>query len=226
MKVKERRLARRLRQKGWSLRSIAEKTGCSKGSISAWIKDIPLSSDQIRKLKNSQDRGRAKAANHPNSPKSKWHKIRTELSTVAQKEIPHSVSDQVLTMVCSALYWAEGYKQTTALFVFANSDPDMIRIMMRFLTDICDVPKGKLRGRVNIYPTLDVKKAQKYWSDVSGIPISQFHQPLLAVSRASKHKRKTLLYGTFRIIISDVFLCSKIHGWINGLRFWASSSVG
>ncbi len=226
MKVKEQNMARQLRRQGLSLRTIAQRVKCSKGTISLWIRDIPLTGKQIEALKQSSDRGRAKAANHPNSPKFKWQKIRTEISLKAQKEIPSKLSSEALKLICSALYWAEGYKETTTLFVFANTDPDMIRLMMRFLISICHVPKDKFRGRVNIYPTLDIKSASSYWSKVSGIPIKQFHKPLLSVSRASKGKRKTLPYGTFRIIISDVRLCSRVFGWIDGLKLRASSSVG
>ena len=226
MRVKERKLARQLRQRGLSLRSIAQKIHCAKSTVSVWIRDIPLTNGQIKKLKTSQDKGRAKAANHPNSPKLKWQAIRTAISARAEKEVPSKVSVAGFTAVCAALYWAEGYKQSKTLFVFANSDPDMIRMMMRFLIDVCKVPRNKLRGRVNIYPTLDIKTAECYWSKISGIPEKQFHKPLVAVSRASKHKRKTLPYGTFRIIISDVYLCSKMSGWINGLKSWASSSDG
>jgi hypothetical protein len=226
MRIKERELARQLRRQGQSLRSIVQRIKCAKGSVSLWIRDIPLTDKQIQELKNSQDKGRAKAANHPNSPKLKWQAIRTAISAKSEKEIPSKISQADLKAICTALYWAEGYKQSNALFVFANSDPDMIRLMMRFLIDVCKVPQNKFRGRVNLYPTLDIKSAEGYWSKISGIPGEQFHKPLLAVSRASKHKRKTLPYGTFRIIISDVYLCSKMSGWINGLKSWASSSDG
>ena len=226
MRIKERKLARQLRQQGLSLRAIVQKIQCAKSTVSVWIRDIPLTDGQILKLKNSQDRGRAKAANHPNSPKLKWQAIRTIISTKAEKEIPSRVSVSDFKAICAALYWAEGYKQSRALFVFSNSDPDMISLMMRFLIQVCKVSQDKFRGRVNIYPTLDIKTAERYWSKISGIPREQFHRPLVTVSRASKHKRKTLPYGTFRIIISDVYLCSKMSGWINGLKSWASSSDG
>ena len=226
MKIKEREQSRLLRKKGWSLNAISKEVGCSKGTISLWIRDIPLTRFQIANLKSAQDKGRAKAANHPNSSKSKWNKIRTEIENQKQAEIPLKPTNADLKMVCAALYWAEGYKKGNALFVFANSDPDMIQLMVKFLVDVCKVPVEKLRGRVNIAPDLDVKDAEKYWSRISHIPTSQFHKPLLAVSKSSKQRRKTLPFGTFRVIISSVYFCSEFRGWINGLKLWTSSSVG
>ncbi len=226
MKTKEREKARALRRKGQSVRAIAKEINCSKSSVSVWVRDITLTPGQIEKLKFAQDRARAKAANHPNSSRLRWARIRQEASNNAKKEIPKRSSLEDLKLIGASLYWAEGYMASWRSFVFANSDPTMIKLMKRFLVEICNVPTKKFRGRVNIHPHLDINSAQKYWTKVSQIPLRQFHRPLLAVSKASKQKRKTLPWGTFRIIISDVILCSKIKGWIEGMKNWAVSSVG
>ncbi len=102
----------------------------------------------------------------------------------------------------------------------------MIRLMMLFLIDVCKVQHSKLRGKVNIHPHLDIKGAQKYWSKISGIPIKQFHAPSVAISKAGKQKRQTLPYGTFSVVVSDVVLRSKIKGWIEGMKQWASGATG
>jgi hypothetical protein len=226
MKARERERAIKLRKMGWSVRAIAKEIHCAKSSVSEWVRDIILTEKQISKLKSAQDRGREKAANHPNSSRAKWARIREAAINSAKDELPSSISTLNLRYIGAALYWAEGYTATRNLFVFANCDPAMIRLMKRFLVEICHVPAHKFRGRVNIHPHLDIDKAQKYWSKVSGIPLDRFHRPLLAVSRASKQKRRTLPYGTFRIVISDVYLCCKIKGWIERIKLWAVSSAG
>ena len=220
MRAGERERARELRRRGWSVRAIAQKIKCAKSSVSVWVRDIPLTPEQIERLKSNQDKGRAKAANHPNSSKFKWARIRQCISDDAKREISSNCSLKELKLVGTALYWAEGYMASRNSFVFANSDAGMIKLMMRFLIKVCRIPLNKLRGRVNIHPHLDIKKAQQYWSQISGIPLRQFYKPLLAVSRSSKQKRRTLPYGTFRIIVSDVVLCSRIKGWIEGVRNW------
>lgn len=218
MKAKERKLARKLRSKGWSLRAISAKVGCAKSSVSQWIKDISLTEEQIKQLRSNQDIGRAKAANHPNSPKKKWERIRSKTIQAALEEMPYRYSLQELRCVGSALYWAEGYNLSRAAFVFSNSDPSMIKIMRNFLVKICKIPLNKFRGKVQIHPHLNAEKAKQYWSRISGIPIAQFHKTSISISKASKHKRDTLPLGTFNIVISDVILCSKIKGWIEGLK--------
>lgn len=220
MKAKERKLARKFRRSGWSVRTIAKQTKCSKSSISKWVRDIPLTAEQIAKLKSNQDKARAKAAQHPNSPKLKWERIRNSIIEQSFQEIPRSFSNLDLKILGTALYWAEGYTASRNTVIFANTDPLMIKLMMLFFRKVCKVPEHKFRGKISIHPHLNIKKAEQYWSKISGIPRRLFNKPLLAISRASQGKRDTLPMGTFSILIGDVYTCSKIKGWIKGLAKW------
>lgn len=220
MRAKERKQARKLRSQGFSLREVAEKIKCAKSSISVWVRDIPLTPEQIDRLESKQDKARAKAANHPNSPKQKWLKIRSGIIDSGEKEIPHRYSLPTLKLIGTALYWAEGYKASVNMINFSNSDPHMIALMMRFFRKVCKVTENKFRGVVHIHPHLNIDKAKKFWSEISGIPLTQFHKTQLGISRASKHKRDTLPLGTFRIVVCDTRLLSKIKGWIKGIERW------
>jgi hypothetical protein len=220
MRAKERKEARGLRSQGFSIREIADKIGCAKSSVSEWVCDIPLSPEQIERLESKQDRARAKAANHPNSPKNVWAVIRRDISDSALRDIPADYSRITLKVLGSALYWAEGHKQSVNMVNFSNSDPAMIGLMMKFFREICQVPENKFRGLVHIHPHLDKNRAEKFWSKISGIPIRQFHKTQFGISKASKQKRDTLPLGTFRIVISDVRLKAKIDGWIKGIGAW------
>lgn len=222
MKKKEKQLARALRSKGWSLRAIAAKTKCSKSAVSGWISDICLTAEQIKNLKSNQDRSRALAAQHPNCSKNKWKRIRDEERRKARKDISGGYSSYDLLVAGTALYWAEGYNASRNSIIFANTDPRMIELMMLFFRKICKVPESKFRGKLFIHPNLDARRAERYWSKISGIGLRQFNKPLIAVSRASLQKRDTLPMGTFSVLIGDVYTCSKIKGWIDGLSFWSN----
>ncbi len=223
MRAQEQVQARLLRAKGFSIREIAARIGCAKGSVSCWVRDIPLSKNQIDRLKSNQDKGRAKAANHPNSPKLRWTRIRQSVHDEALREVDAYCSRDVLRSVGAALYWAEGYKAVRNMVNFSNADPGMIALMMRFFREICGVPAEKFRGALHIYPHLDRHKALRFWSGISGIPLKQFHKVQLGISKASQHKRDTLPLGTFSIIVCDVRLQSRIRGWIKGIEQWGSS---
>ena len=59
MKTRERKKARLLRSKGWSLRAIASEVKCSKGVISKWISDIQLTDEQIKEFARETNRSEA-----------------------------------------------------------------------------------------------------------------------------------------------------------------------
>ena len=230
MKADERKRSIELRRLGWSVGAIAKQVKCSKSSVLRWVRDIPLTATQIERLESNQERGRATAAAHPNSPKAVWARIRRDTMEAATSQISLKCSPYLLKTLGSGLYWAEGYKAGRNMVNFSNSDPSMIKLMMRFFREICQVPSLKFRGVVNIHPHLDREKAKKFWSRVSGIPLQQFHSVQLAVSKASQQKRDTLPLGTFRIVVCDTRLQSRIKGWIGGIQRWAdvraNSSVG
>lgn len=220
MRAAERKEARRLRRQGWSVRSIAKQINCAKSSISVWVRDIPLTPRQIERLKSKQDKARAKAADHPNSPKNVWACIRHDCAMQGVREIPSRCSLTTLKWIGAALYWAEGYKISRNMINFSNSDPRMVALMMKFFRRVCGVPERKFRGTVHIHPHLDKERAERFWSGISGIPRNQFHKAQFGISRASKHKRDTLPLGTFRIVICDARLLWKIKGWIRGIERW------
>lgn len=220
MRAQERTKARELRKRGLSIREIAASIPCAKSSVSGWVRDISLTDSQIKRLKLNQDRGRAKAANHPNSPKQVWSRIRNSIIESAFKDIPSEYSTGSLKILGSALYWAEGYKATHNTVNFSNSDPGMIALIMKFFREICEVAETKFRGVVHLHPHLNKEKAEKFWSKTSGIPLKQFHKIQYGISKVSKNKRDTLPLGTFTIVICDVRLQSRIKGWIKGLENW------
>lgn len=222
MRAKERSRARLLRERGCSVREIAKELNCAKSSVSGWVRDICLTDEQIGRLKTNQDKGRAKAANHPNSPKQTQSRIRNEIINFRAKDMPPQCSIDLLKIVGSALYWAEGYKASLNVVNFSNTDPYMISIIMKFFRIICKVPEKKFRGAVHLHPSLNRNKAEKFWSLTSGIPLVQFHKTQFGISRASKHKRRTLPFGTFAIIVCDTSIRCRIEGWIQGMKKWAN----
>lgn len=220
MRDRDRIETRKLRQSGYSIREICQHINCAKSSISNWVRDIPLTKIQKERFRSNQDKGRVKAANHPNSPKQVWSTIRRDIISSAIQEIPRTYSIDILKIIGSALYWAEGYKSTVNMVSFSNSDPRMIAIMMRFFREVCRVPEEKFRGAVHLHPHRNIDNAVLFWSRITGISIKQFHKTQTTVSRASKQKRDTLPVGTFKIIICDARLQSRIKGWIEGLCNW------
>lgn len=135
----------------------------------------------------------------------------------AKKDFSH-ISPEQLKIIGIILYLGEGGKTKRGTARISNSDPIVIKIMMRFFREICKVPEEKFRGNIHTFAHADVEKTEKYWSQISGIPIKQFHKIYIKPSSASLQKRNTLPFGTFSIYVSDTKLFLTIMGWIERIK--------
>ena len=215
MKKEEKEHARLLRKKGMSLNEIVRELSVSKASISLWVRDIELSEQQKNKISahgRSVESIEKRRVNRINNTL-KRHRIIID----AAKENISSLSKQELLLVGTALYWGEGGKTNKGMARISNSDPEVIRFMMRFFHEIFDVPSKKFRGHVHTFSHLNAEKAELYWSKVSGIPRGQFYKTYSKPSIASKGKSDSLPYGTFQIYVCDTTIFLTIKGWIERL---------
>jgi len=212
MKLKERKIARKLRKQGYSIKEICKKAGLAKSSVSIWVRDIKLT---LKQKQNLSEKGIKKEVieKRRNTRLIKENARRQIIIDKAKKEI-NKLLERELKLMGIALYWAEGSKTRRGTVQFSNSDPKLVQIMMRFFRKICRVPRRKFRGHIFLHPHLSDKKAKEYWHNISGIPLNQFYKTSKQQSRASKGKKDTLPFGTFCIQICNTELFLKIKGWM------------
>lgn len=214
MKLKEKQISRKLRKQGWSINEIHRKFGFAKGSVSLWVRDIELTPKQKQRL--SKKGIKKEVIEKRRATRLKNEKTKKQIIiNIAEKNINH-LSKRELFLIGVSLYWAEGGK-TGSIVRFSNSDPAAIKIMMKFFRDICKIPESKFRGYIHIHPHLSVKKAEKYWSDISRISLKQFYKTYNKINKASKNKKDSLPFGTFDVYICSTELFLKIKGWTNGI---------
>ncbi|OIO45425.1 hypothetical protein COU05_01055 [bacterium (Candidatus Gribaldobacteria) CG10_big_fil_rev_8_21_14_0_10_37_21] len=124
-----------------------------------------------------------------------------------------------LKLIGNVLYWAEGNTKNRHLLRFANSKPEIIKVMMKFFREVCKIPEEKIKARVHLYPTMDQNKAINYWKKIVDLPKKNFHPSQIQISRASKNKRpkNTLPYGTLHLTAGNTEITCKVKGWIEGI---------
>lgn len=215
MKRKERDRARVLRKQGVSIRDISKELGVSKASVSVWVRDVVLSATQRSALTANGYSVGAIEKRRINRIANTQRRHRVVMDTA--KEKIKTLSKHELLLVGAALYWGEGGKKNTGVAGISNADPSVIRLMMRFFSEICEVSPEKFRGHVHTFSHLNAQKAEAYWSDVSGIPRKQFYKTYSKPSTASKGKKDSLPHGTFQIYVCDTRLFLTIMGWIERL---------
>lgn len=214
MKLDEKNNAIALRNKGYSINSIAKEIGVAKSSVSIWVRNVELTDKQTKNLK-SLPFTNVVIENRRNSRLKNELAKRQVIISTAQTEIP-DLDYKNLWLLGVMLYWAEGGK-TQRLVRFSNGDPEMIKIMIKFFKIVCKVPNNKLRGYIHIHEGLDSKAAEIYWAKISGIPLKQFYKTYQKPNKGSLNKKHSLPYGVMDIYILDTILFNKISGWATGI---------
>lgn len=208
-----------LRKQGKSYNEINKVLGTPKSTLSSWLKDLPLSK-QIRK----RNINRAKIIwakniiNYNRLRSLKYQENQKRLIEKYSKEIP-IIDEKALFWIGLALFWAEGGKREKWSVRFVNSDPQIIKTIMRFYREVCKVPNGKFRLRIYLHPNIKESQAVEFWSELTRISENQFYKSQELISCSSKRKRNfnRLPNGTLHVYIGDATLSKKIKGWIKGL---------
>lgn len=214
-KEKEKMLARHLRKRGLSLKDIAVKLNVAKSSVSIWVRDVKLTKKQVAFLKHKahlQEIIKKRVETRLRNENERRRKI---FLAHKQKLSKFKLNKDTLIAIGSMLYWAEGGKApSNKVFGFSNSDPLMIKVMLSFVRNICKVPENKLRGHICLHSHLNPRQAEKFWSEISQIPISQFHKTSQQSNKRSTNTRDTLPYGTFSLGIYSTDLYLQMLAWI------------
>jgi len=219
-KTKERQQAIALRKKGLSYNEILKRVSVAKSTLSLWLRDIGLAKRQKQRLTEKRQIAQIKAQQVCRDNRIKTTK---EIKLLARKEI-QKLSRKKLWLIGVALYWAEGSKQketnVSQRVSLGNSDPNIIKIFLRWLMEICLVQKKDIHVRLYIHRTGNEKRALNYWSKVTKIPIKKFQKTVF-----KKHNVKTnrkvdnrQYFGLLNVgVRKSTNLNRKIAGWIEGI---------
>lgn len=224
MKLEQMEESRKLRAKGYSIKQIAGNLDVSRGSVSAWVRDISIPESLLINIENRKRLGRehSRIARLSNIAR-KNH----ELDGKCKEEID-SISIRDLWIAGIMLYAGEGYKskQVSGQRVeITNSSPDILRIFISFLEKVCLAPKEKIIIRLMLYEDINMQEAQGYWSEQLDIPQNQFRKSFIKQSYRNmpfRHLRRSK-YGTAHVHLYDVAVYKKIIGWIKA--FYELNSV-
>lgn len=205
--------ARELRGQGWTYNEIQAELGCSKSSVSLWVRDLPHPEPRC-----TPEEQRARMNAGLARLRAEQDRVREETKRQAAESIGE-LSDRELFMAGVALYWAEGQKskpyQRRESVIFINSDPGVIQVYLAWL-DLLDVPRERLRFRVMIHETADVATAERYWADLVDIDTAAL-QPTTLKKHNPKTVRKNVgdaYRGCLVVrVLQGAELYCRIEGW-------------
>ncbi len=202
----------KLRKQGKTYSEIQRTVGpLPKSTLSNWLKPINLTKIQkiriLKKISNAAILGRQKGG---------WknHQKRLEriarIQAMAVKEFP-LFSKKPIFLVGLVLYLAEGTRKTER-FQFMNSDPYLVKIMIKWLCLFGKTTKKDIKARLYTHKHCVSQKHEKFWSRFLDIATSQF---LKTIYKSTPHTiKKNFDYkGCIRIEISGSELFWKIMKW-------------
>ncbi|GAA3302782.1 hypothetical protein GCM10020295_49520 [Streptomyces cinereospinus] len=176
--------ARELRLQGWTYDRIEAELGCSRSSVSLWVRDLP---------RPERRRGTEEASAIARKGWEERLRVREEQRRQAKEAAGRAVghlSARELFLIGVSLYWAEGGKDKPydrrENVSFVNSDPDVITVFLAWL-DLLGIERERLRFTVMIHETADVTGAERYWAELVGADRSSFNKTTL-----KKHNPKTV----------------------------------
>jgi len=118
-----------------------------------------------------------------------------------------SQSDRELLVAGAMLYYGEGAK-TGQTVDFANSDPRMLKIFIKFLREICGIDEKKLRFYLYCFSNQNSGELIRYWSKLLKASTEQFTKPY--IKEANPKQTRVMSYGVLHIRYSDSRLLSRI----------------
>lgn len=211
-KSKEREKALALRkEKQMSYGQIKKFLKVSKGTLSLWLKNYPLSEEKIKELqKKGWKKSEAAIERFRNVMRRKKERRLKEIYETQKKTIL-PLSDRELFIAGLLLYWGEGTKCRRDGLSVSNSDPSVIKFFIRWLNKSLNVPRKKLRVGLHLYNDMNINKEMEFWSKILKIPLSQFIRPYIKKTSSKRINHKGGFgHGTCNVRINSVPLAEKI----------------
>jgi len=193
-----------MRAKGATLNEIATALGVSKSSVSLWVRGVPFTP---RLVSNRNFGPRARPPNALQRAK------QAEIERMNAEGVTRIgvLSEQAFLAAGAALYAGEGFKGDGCVG-FATTDPAQMAFFLTWLRRFFDIDEARLRLRLYLHEGLDIEHANTFWSELTGIPRSQFRTPYRAKADATRRRTKHVT-GCPAVTYS----CSRTHRSVMGL---------
>ena len=201
-----------MRKQFKSYSEISRSLNVPKSTLSGWFKDDKLSSEIKTKLTEVARIKSTKQITMMSRARSMYWQKQREIARTEARDHFKSLAKQPLFIASTMLYWAEGDSKLKNPIRLTNTDPRMIRLYIKYLTQILNVSKEKIRVELILYPDLNEEQCLMFWSKVTQLPKSQFYKTQFIKGRHPTHR---LSQGICMIILSSRLLKEKFLVWID-----------
>lgn len=183
----------KLRKEGKTYNEILKLTSIPKSTLSAWFgKSMGMPFDRkalIQHLANIR-------------PLANKMRVKQRLDDL--EEVKNRMKAEVISYpldlisfqksILAMLYWAEGSKhEKISGLKFTNTDPKMVDLFVTLLRNCYKPDEAKFYMYLQLHYYHPIRESKKFWSELTGVPISQFHATIMKKRSRKKRFRKNFM---------------------------------
>jgi len=208
----DKHIAIKLRRRGKSYSKINKELGVPKSTLSNWFSNINWSkSIKVGLTKKANYIAQKRLRLYNKKQKIFWEEWREKARQQARDSFSKLKSNP-LFISGIMIYWGEGDSKPKNPFRLSNTDPRMIKLYVKFLIELLNIPKENIRLGLILYPDLIENRCINFWSKNTTIHKSQFYKTQFIQGR---HPTKRLSYGICMVICGNRQLKEKVLLWID-----------
>jgi len=192
-------------QKRMSYGQIKDRLNISKSTLSYWLREYPLSEEEISKLRSKNwSKGEASRERYRKTMRLKKDSLNRQVYEEQKKKFKN-LKNKDYYLAGLMLYLGEGAKKKESALVLANSDPKIIKFFIWWLKVFLGVSKKDVRIQLHLYENMDLEKEKKYWKGYLGVSDRQIYK--LSVRKITKNSftyRSSNMRGTCSLYVFGV----------------------
>ncbi len=201
----------KLRSFGKSYNEISSILSVPKSTLSEWFKNHKWSKEIGQKLvEKSQQRSKIVLKELGRIRGEHLKKLYDQAEVEANEEFD-ILKYHPLFIAAMMIYWGEGDKLSRNRISVVNTDPNLLRVFVYFLKNICGFDNNKIRAWILVYPDIDIKISKKYWIQSIGLSESNFRKTVVIKGKPTTRK---LIYGVCTVELGSTYFKIKMLVWL------------
>lgn len=207
-KIKEKAI--KLRKQGRTYSEIQKglRIVIPKSTLSGWCSKVELPKEYQEKIRkiilNNAQKGRKIALIVNRRKREEYLKSVEDRNKHLEKSLRNK---DIAKIALAMLYLGEGGKNQRGSLLFGNSDPFVISLFLYSLRYCYSIDESKFRCTLMCRADQNTKRLEKFWSEVTNIPLSQFYRAQQDARTIGKPTKKKDYKGVCKIdyFSSDIY---------------------
>lgn len=209
-RIHDKQKAIELRQVGKTYSEIRMELSLSKSTLSGWLRNCPLTSEQLILLQENTNKRRYSAREKTSITKRVKRQNRLDMLYNNLKKNSLPLSNKELFLSGLFLYWGEGGKTERSMISISNTDPGVLMFSLLWMVMSLGIPKEKIQVRLNLYDDMIIEEAIDYWSKTLNMPRVQFGKSYIKKSTRESLSYKGYGHGTCILRVYNTAIKEKI----------------